>query len=262
MSNLNSLCRTCIRVLGHRRGIPTRIHARAFTLVELLAVVGIITVLLALLLPVLGRAREHARATTCASNVRQIYYALLTYSNDNRGCLPVMANPGHHEPWLGITTRAYGLYDYEEGSLWRYVSTSVAPRRDVFMCPSDEPPLMTGWQGILAWPAPYRRNFSYNFNDDLGGPQPTTMRTQRFVGIRRSEHKVLVLEQEAPLLPFGNIAIANPADVPWVRVLSTRHAGRCNTGFADGHVERFDPAVLKTGEWELYLRYKMLEYNF
>jgi prepilin-type processing-associated H-X9-DG protein/prepilin-type N-terminal cleavage/methylation domain-containing protein len=56
----------------------------AFTLVELLVVVGIIAVLVAILLPVLGRAREMAFRTQCASNIRQFYNADLAYIQSSK----------------------------------------------------------------------------------------------------------------------------------------------------------------------------------
>jgi prepilin-type N-terminal cleavage/methylation domain-containing protein/prepilin-type processing-associated H-X9-DG protein len=61
---------------------------RAFTLVELLTVIAIIGILAAILIPVVGRARESARATECSSGLRQITLALFLYSADNRGFLP------------------------------------------------------------------------------------------------------------------------------------------------------------------------------
>ena len=61
---------------------------RAFALVELLVVVGIIAVLIALLLPALGRARENARRTVCASNLRQLAGACIAYDQAHKGKLP------------------------------------------------------------------------------------------------------------------------------------------------------------------------------
>src|SRR5688572_12861903 len=59
----------------------------AFTLVELLVVIGIIGVLVALLLPSLNKARDSARTVKCASNLRQLGYAASMYTNENKGYL-------------------------------------------------------------------------------------------------------------------------------------------------------------------------------
>lgn len=59
----------------------------AFTLIELLIVISIIALLIGILLPVLGRARDVARGSQCLSNVRQIATASLAYATDNRGML-------------------------------------------------------------------------------------------------------------------------------------------------------------------------------
>src|SRR5262245_12492359 len=63
---------------------PQRNVSPAFTLIELLMVIGIIGILAALLLPVLARAKEKARAIVCLKNLKQDQLAWVLYADDNR----------------------------------------------------------------------------------------------------------------------------------------------------------------------------------
>jgi prepilin-type N-terminal cleavage/methylation domain-containing protein/prepilin-type processing-associated H-X9-DG protein len=67
---------------------PTTSQKRGFTLIELLVVIAIIAILAAILFPVFGRARENARRTTCASNLKQIGLGLAQYTQDYDETLP------------------------------------------------------------------------------------------------------------------------------------------------------------------------------
>ena len=64
----------------------------AFTIVELLTVILIISVLIALLMPAMVRARQHARSLVCQSNLRQIFQASLNRSVEHRGYVQLVGN--------------------------------------------------------------------------------------------------------------------------------------------------------------------------
>ena len=67
-----------------RSAFCTQHSSRAFTLVELLVVVAIVTTLLSIMLPSLRQARKQARATVCKSNLHQLHLANSSYAVENR----------------------------------------------------------------------------------------------------------------------------------------------------------------------------------
>src|SRR4051812_19965181 len=67
---------------------PRQAAAAAFTLVELLVVIGIIAILISVLLPTLGRARDAAKTAQCLSNLRQMGVAMQMYVSETRYVIP------------------------------------------------------------------------------------------------------------------------------------------------------------------------------
>jgi prepilin-type N-terminal cleavage/methylation domain-containing protein len=64
-----------------------------FTLVELLVVIGVIALLIAMLLPALGKARESANSLKCQAQARQIVQAMMLHANEHHGFMPLIGLP-------------------------------------------------------------------------------------------------------------------------------------------------------------------------
>jgi len=112
----------------------------AFTLVELMVVIGIITVLVSILLPAVGRTLESARSTNCVSNLRHLGAAFVAFAGDNQRRLPGnyadLANPDpHHRDWLLGSNNASGtgwLQAPQSGTIFKYLNSNYSAYR----CPS------------------------------------------------------------------------------------------------------------------------------
>jgi prepilin-type processing-associated H-X9-DG protein len=129
-----------MRYAKNRRRCQVQTAAAAFTLVELLVVIGIIAVLIAVLLPTLQKAREQGNTVRCLSNLRQIGSAIVMYAGANKGFLV----PGSHQQpgdaqerddWSTILVNTKHLPSPPQGPSINNIGES-SYGDSVFRCPS------------------------------------------------------------------------------------------------------------------------------
>ncbi len=120
--------------------------ARAFTLVELLVVIGIVVLLLSIFIPYLGSLRESDRRVRCADNLARIRDGLQIYARDNDKNLPrviydEVSKPNSYTCYTGADAAdpfdpAGGVQPNDvTASLWLLVRKSLV-KRSKFICPS------------------------------------------------------------------------------------------------------------------------------
>jgi prepilin-type N-terminal cleavage/methylation domain-containing protein/prepilin-type processing-associated H-X9-DG protein len=121
---------------------PRRAGRPAFTLVELLVVIGIIAVLISILLPALNRARRQAKAVQCSSNMRQVAMAMLQYINSAKGKFPPaeVQTGGDIYPNGWFWCNELVLQGYIKGpNLYNFDGSKNDVSRSPFYCPEGIP---------------------------------------------------------------------------------------------------------------------------
>jgi len=202
--------------------------AVAFTLVELLVVIGIIAILIAILLPVLNRVKEKGNQVKCLSNLRQLGTATMMYLQDSKGHVPDIFKwvppPGGIGP---------------EGVLMKYHGSSKSNSTVLYMCPSDDPK-----SHRTPYPFSYTANWHIFFYQD-----GTSIRN--ISQVHNSSQKIMIIDESSE-------TVDDPIWAPehWANdlqnMLSNRHdkhrenarsinqslkEGNGNVVFADCHAE-------------------------
>jgi prepilin-type N-terminal cleavage/methylation domain-containing protein/prepilin-type processing-associated H-X9-DG protein len=232
---------------------------RGFTLVELLVVVAIISLLLGILVPALGRARELARRVTCLSNTRQMALAATTYAQEYGQRFPIASYwaddngrfvEGFGPMWVCWDTITYDG-EARAGLIWQYAGDG---EQAVQQCPSFEGDSRT----------PADEYTGYNYNTSYIGKgyfEPSTETPSwmpaRVHDIRRPSETALFGDAQnkasnkfmrAPF-GYGRFGDAGGASASIPREAGTqgfRHLGTTSVSWVDGHASSMDTIHLQS----------------
>jgi prepilin-type N-terminal cleavage/methylation domain-containing protein/prepilin-type processing-associated H-X9-DG protein len=237
---------------------------KAFTLVELLVVIGIIALLISILLPALGRAKEQANWVKCMSNMRMVGQSFQMYTSNNKGRFPTAGAGTKPHDWIFWEDEPPTPGDprhLDKSMIAPYLGIPV--NREVLQCPSDD--VYNRRSGVF-----YRFSYSSNYfitrlpADSWPGVYGLgeTNQPLKVTDIVSPSDKILLIDETAQTVDDGCWAWMekpNPGDGQ--NIISNRHmkrqellllkkdpnAGKGNACFADFHVEfiertkSFDP---------------------
>ena len=211
-----------------------KLRRSAFTLVELLVVIGVIAVLIGILLPAVIGARRAANQAACASNLRQWAVALNLYADQNQNWLPRRGQGkmptqtiSWYDDWFNELPAVLGQPSYQ--TLVTGGQMPMPGSQSLWICPE-----LTGTSNAFGNLFGYAMNMALSVRN--------TVQPDRITRVGSGSTMVFLADGPAgycSTLPYVSTAAA-PA--PFNPV--ARHKGRVNLAFLDGHVAAFDSAYV------------------
>jgi prepilin-type N-terminal cleavage/methylation domain-containing protein/prepilin-type processing-associated H-X9-DG protein len=214
-----------------------------FTLIELLVVVAIIAVLIAMLLPALGAARNQAKAVACMSQMNQSGLAMIMYSNDNNQFVPLYYSwqIGEEKSWAGFLNWKATRLQINTGAP-RYLENP-----DTAVCPGMDPIKFN----VSLWYSIYGTDYD-TYTSDLPLKVDTnwTRYYRNLARLGTPGNLVLLLDSTAgPTTGYSQkqfmIARVSIPQGSQSYGVHLRHNNKTNVFFGDGHIEACDKAMLK-----------------
>ena len=215
--------RVCGRHGRRIAGLPV-----AFTLVELLVVIGIIALLISILLPALSKAREAANKVSCLSNLRQIYMGLSAYADENKGNFPTNYVSGNGSVWPAPEA-------WNKWVPWTMVYTGQATRTDAQRCWGDAKSL---WR-CPSNPCPGAQNgyaTNYAFNVEMSADLAAMLKISK-PGTWKRPTDIIVVVDANNLVPPNQARNEMEIQAGWGEISNGGkwHGGGYNAIFLDGH---------------------------
>jgi prepilin-type N-terminal cleavage/methylation domain-containing protein/prepilin-type processing-associated H-X9-DG protein len=214
---------------------------RAFTLVELLVVIGVIAVLIAILLPTLARARSASRRANCLSNLHQIGLAIHDYANANNGCIPYGPDAPaftatNFYPTTGSVTSLISLESGGPVGLGLMLDAQLANCKRVLFCPDADQEVNADQE--LAKVGTKQAQADYYYRHASGGqlywPPGTDHLKLANLGLNSNDIPIRALAFDANYLADGYIAVFGV----WQRTY--HHRQTVNVLYSDGHAVAID----------------------